>query len=148
MNKRAVYFAVATLFILGGVLIYFIQGQNKGGSLGYTSSDWYAKYGFDSKDPYGLYYFNSLLQHQVTSSKIQHISNENELDSLLKKEQHTLYVLIGDTVTLKPAQFQRIIANVKNGDGLMLFANKTYNWVYDSLDFQGTISYTLCRYSW
>lgn len=145
MNKRAVYLAVATLFILGGVLIYFIQGQNNGGSLGYKSSDWYAKYGFDSKDPYGLYYFNTLLQQQVTSTKIQHISNEHVLDSLLKKERHTLYVLIGDTVTLKPTQFQRIITNVKKGDGLMLFANKTYEWVYDSLDINGTISYAYDR---
>jgi len=75
MNKRAVYIAVATLFILGGVLIYFIQGQNKGASSGYKSSDWYVKYGFDSKDPYGLYYFNSLLEQQISSTKIQHISN-------------------------------------------------------------------------
>jgi hypothetical protein len=145
MNKRAVYIAVATLFILGGVLIYFIQGQNKGASSGYKSSDWYVKYGFDSKDPYGLYYFNSLLEQQISSTKIQHISNEDVLDSLLKKDRRTLYVLIGDTVTLKPNQFQQIISKVTEGDGLILFTTKTYNWVYDSLDMNGEISYAYDR---
>lgn len=141
MNKRGIYIGIALLFLLGGILIYFIQGRSTPGKLGHQSSDWYTRYGFDSKDPYGLYYFNTLLQQGVASKKIQHVSNERMLDTLLNQTSKTLYVLIGDTVTLAPKQFQHIIANVKEGDGLMLFANKTYQWVYDSLSLKGNLSY-------
>lgn len=141
MSKRGIYIGIALLFLLGGILIYFIQGRSTPGKLGHQSSDWYTRYGFDSKDPYGLYYFNTLLQQGVASKKIQHVSNERMLDTLLNQTSKTLYVLIGDTVTLEPKQFQHIIANVKEGDGLMLFANKTYQWVYDSLALKGNLSY-------
>ncbi|MEY4127747.1 MAG: hypothetical protein RL737_1936, partial [Bacteroidota bacterium] len=145
MNKRLLFIGIAVVFILGGWLIYLIQGQGDGTASGYKSSDWYTKYEFDSKDPYGLYYFNMLLQKSVTKSKIQHVSNENRLDTVLSTNQRTLYVMIGDTVTLKPSQFQNIITRVKQGDGLMLFANKTYQWVYDSLNLAGNISYAYDR---
>ena len=141
MSKRGIYIGIALLFLLGAILIYFIQGRSTPGKLGHQSSDWYTRYGFDSKDPYGLYYFNTLLQQRVASKKIQHVSNERMLDTLLNQTSKTLYVLIGDTVTLEPKQFQHIIANVKEGDGLMLFANKTYQWVYDSLALKGNLSY-------
>ena len=141
MNKRCIYIGIAALFLLGGIIIYFIQGKNTQGTLGHQSSDWHTRYGIDSKDPYGLYYFNTLLQQRAASKKIQHVSNEQMLDTLLDKPTKTLYVLIGDTVTLEPKQFRQIIAKVKKGDGLMLFANKTYQWVYDSLALTGTLSY-------
>jgi hypothetical protein len=86
-----------------------------------------------------------LLQQAVTKSKIQQVSNENGLDTLLHTNQRTLYVMVGDTVTLNPSQFQNIITRVKKGDGLMLFANKTYQWVYDSLNLVGNISYAYDR---
>jgi hypothetical protein len=145
MNKRLLFIGIAVVFILGGGLIFLIQGQGDGAASGYKSSDWYSKYEFDSKAPYGLYYFNMLLQKSVTKSKIQHVSNENRLDTLLKSNQRTLYVMIGDTVTLNASQFQNIITRVKQGDGLMLFANKTYQWVYDSLNLAGNISYAYDR---
>ncbi len=145
MNKRLLFIGLALIFILGGGLIFLIQGQRDGLASGYKSSDWYTKYEFDSKDPYGLYYFNMLLQQAVTKSKIQQVSNENGLDTLLRTNQRTLYVMVGDTVTLNPSQFQNIITRVKKGDGLMLFANKTYQWVYDSLNLVGNISYAYDR---
>ena len=73
MNKRGIYIGIAALFLLGGIIIYFIQGKNTHGTLGHQSSDWHTRYGIDSKDPYGLYYFNTLLQQRAASKKIQHV---------------------------------------------------------------------------
>lgn len=141
MNKRVLYIGIALLFVLGGGLILWIQSQRDEVTAGYTSSNWYSKYGFDSKDPYGLYYFNMMLQKKVTNSKIKQVSNEAELDTLLESTQKTLFVMVGDTVTLNSSQYQQLISGVKRGDGLLLLMNKTYQWVYDSLSIQGSMGY-------
>lgn len=142
MNKRGVYIGIAVVILLGGIIIYSIQDKSPQETFGHQSSDWYTHYGFDSKDPYGLYYFNTLLKQRIESNNIQDVTDEKMLDTLLNKTTKTLYVMIGDTVTLEPRQFQQIITKVKEGDGLMLFANKTYQWVYDSLALKGNLSYT------
>jgi len=143
MNKKILMVGLSILFISGGLLLYFIQEEDDSSPFTFSSSDWYNRYGVDSKDPLGLYFFSAALKAAVQPKSILELNKESEFDSIIKDRKNTLFVMIGDTVTLKTSQYNTLLKKVKDdGYGLIIFSSATYHWVLDSLHVTGEISYS------
>ena len=143
MNKKILMVGLSILFILGGVLLYFIQEKDDSSPFTFTSTDWYNRYGVASKDPLGLYFFSTMLKSELQPKSVVELTKESEFDSIAKDNKKTLFVMVGDTITLAPSQYKTLLGRVKDtGDGLIMFSSTTYHWGMDSLNVSGDIGYT------
>jgi hypothetical protein len=133
MKRTSLIVWVACFIVLVGVVLFFLRSTETNEQVtDIKSSNWDVKYGFDSKDPLGLYYFNSLLKLHSPKSNLLNIESEKYLDSACSKHQPDLYILIGDTVTLEAAQGKKLLSEVeKSGATLFISSEKTYNWLLD-----------------
>ena len=115
MNKRILIFGVALIFLLGAILLYWIQSSEQSTVGGIRSTDWNIRYGIDSKAPNGLYFFSGLLKQEKKPKNLIEIPFESGFKPKKIGGTQALYVLIGDTVTLKPQHLKFILKQVKIG---------------------------------
>lgn len=145
MNKKILILGVLFLILLGSIGIYFFSTEEDLDS-NFRSSNWSSKYLFEGKEPYGLFYFNAILRDKAKNSTIQEILSENYLDSALQSNKKSMYILIGDTVTLKQDQYISLLKKVKDqGAGLLLICQRTYSWAMDSLGLDGDLQFVYSR---
>ena len=143
MNKRILIFGVALIFLLGAILLYWIQSSEQSTVGGIRSTDWNIRYGIDSKAPNGLYFFSGLLKQEKKPKNLIEIPFESGFKPKKIGDTQALYVLIGDTVTLKPQHLKFILKQVKDkGAGLILMSCATYRWFYDEIGLRGHLEYS------
>ncbi len=133
MKRSSLIIWVACFIVLVGLVLYFLRSSGENEPVTYIkSSNWDVKYGFDSKDPLGLYYFNTVLQTHSPHCNLLNIESKRYLDSAITKHEPNVYVLIGDTITLEEAQFKSLLKEVEiSGATLFLSSEKTYSWLLD-----------------
>lgn len=108
----------------------------------FVSENWEDKYKLNEKDPYGLFMFNQLLRaHIDTNHTVVPLTKSYELDSVLELNQRNTMLFVGDKFGLKTAEFDSVLAQVDEGNTLLLSSNQLTNNIVRRLFIRYEVSY-------
>lgn len=128
---------VAALFFMGDNLLATKKAHET-----FVSENWEDKYKLNEKDPYGLYMFNQLLRaHVDTNQAIIPLTNSVELDSVMALNQRSTMLFVGDKFGLKTAEFDSVLAQVHDGNTLLLSSNQLTENIVRRLFIRYEVSY-------
>ena len=145
MNKKA-KIGIIGIVLLVIVAALFFMGDNpldaKKAHEIFVSENWEDKYKLNEKDPYGLYMFNQLLRaHVDTNQAIIPLTNSVELDSVMALNQPSTMLFVGDKFGLKTAEFDSVLAQVHDGNTLLLSSNQLTENIIRRLFIRYEVSY-------
>jgi hypothetical protein len=108
----------------------------------FVSENWEDKYKLNEKDPYGLFMFNQLLRaHVDTNQRIIPLTNSVELDSVMALSQRSTMLFVGDKFGLKTAEFDSVLAQIHDGNTLLLSSNQLTENIVRRLFIRYEVSY-------
>jgi hypothetical protein len=145
MNNKA-KIGIIGIVLLVIVAALFFMGDNpldaKKAHETFVSENWEDKYKLNEKDPYGLFMFNQLLRaHVDTNQTIIPLTNSVELDSVMALKQRSTMLFVGDKFGLKTAEFDSVLAQVHDGNTLLLSSNQLTENIVRRLFIRYEVSY-------
>ena len=126
MKNKVQLIVLAAAFLFAALLLFLWKStgvDSNGSNTNFHSFNWDKKYGFQSKDPKGLYLFFSLLKFKHPKQKILEINSPNKFDSVLHEKKNATFLFIGDTVGLLNSELKQLLAKYNQGSTLFFSSN-------------------------
>lgn len=125
MTRKMKLIIIAILTIFSVVLVlFFVKRQPQKNSLGrnvHAYSSWDEYYELDSKEPNGLYHWNSILNLQI-KGEIKAINYLYELDSV--DVSHDNFIFVGRDFALFDEEIDSLLSKVERGANFFLAAER------------------------
>lgn len=152
MNNSKQKLVLIAAFVFAALLLFFWKstGISPSKSAVQTYSyNWESKYGFQSKDPKGLYLFFSLMKIKHPNQKITEINSFTKFDSVLKEDKNATYIFIGDTIGLLDSELKLLFNKFQKGSTIFFSSNilggniedTLFDKVERSFDYNETVHY-------
>ncbi len=133
-NRIPIIVIGSTLLIAALLFLVWNYGSNSATNQHkYYSYNWDKKFGFQSKDPKGLYLFFSLLKFKNPNQKIYDINSSYKFDSILRNDDSVSFIFIGDTIGLLDSELELLLKKYRNGSSIFISANQFGQNIKDSL---------------
>ncbi|MFN5912483.1 MAG: DUF4350 domain-containing protein [Bacteroidota bacterium] len=125
MKQSRRYGIIGGVVFVTALLFWLMRSEpssapSSGKSVQHISADWNARYQWQSKDPYGLFIFNELLQNRVKKDSLFSVSNSQELDSLAARGSTGTYIFIGHELGLYNQEMDTLLSLIEKGAHLIL----------------------------
>ncbi len=149
-KKITLIFGLIALVV---VFIWLMDGSSSGDARStYTSSNWDVMYDINSKDPQGLYVFNTMLdKHIKKPHRVSVLNKWSHYDSLVKKPGKSTYLFVGHEFQLLKEEMDTILTDVSNGSELVLsfynLSQNIYDTLFDELSFNYDYSEDITVYA-
>lgn len=135
MNRRLKIALISLVVIASVAIIWFFGGnKSKEKSLKTTTySNWDDQYALSSKNPKGLFHWNSVLKLHLNKNKeIATIEYLYSIDSISRKT-HPSFLFIGNYFVLYQEEIDSLLSRVKDGSKLFISSEKIDGAFYKSL---------------
>ena len=154
MNKSKQKLVFIAAFVFAALLLFFWKSTGKSSTQSvaqFYSYNWENKYGFQSKDPKGLYLFFTLMKIKHPNQKITEIKSFSKFDSVLKENKNATFVFIGDTIGLLDDDLKLLLNKFNQGSTILFSSNVLGGNIEDTLfqelergfDYDESVNYRL-----
>jgi hypothetical protein len=113
-NRRLIIIIATFIIIIIGLMSLVFEIREV------PDYNWYKKYKYDSKEPYGLWMFSELLKSRFGEENI--IFNESDT-LLLDDGRDNLYIVVGDNASYTQEQNDDLMAFAEEGNDVLIIAS-------------------------
>ena len=139
MSRKNLIYIIATIVLVGGLLVFFLntssgsgEGDPNNPEPAYRSNRWEPKLSLNNRDPYGLYVFEELMTSSGKFTQFNEYKDYSLLDSISMLDS-SLYMYIGMDFTLTDREVDVLLEGVTKGNDLFLSTENIPEYLYSKL---------------